>query len=98
MNIEQRLFAEGCAFDFFQAVRILARLDPSRRPVGQAGPPRDEVVRFRALTSLNFPQSMRPLLSVSSVRVSLTVRTKQRTDFGAADLCSPGDPGDIDAL
>jgi type VI secretion system protein ImpH len=57
MNIAERLFAEGYAFDFFQAVRILGRLDPSRRPVGQAGPPRDEVVRFRALTSLTFPPS-----------------------------------------
>ena len=28
MNVEDRLFAEGCAFDFFQAVRVLARLDP----------------------------------------------------------------------
>src|SRR5262245_49796984 len=30
----------------------------------------------------------RPLLSVSSVRVSLTVNTKQRTDGGAAALCA----------
>ena len=30
----------------------------------------------------------RPLVSVASVRVSLTVRTKQRTDAGAAALCS----------
>ena len=56
MNVAERLFAEGCAFDFFQAVRVLARLDP-HRPVGQAGPPRNKVVRFRAHLSLTFPAS-----------------------------------------
>ncbi len=55
MNIADRLYAEGCAFDFFQAVRVLARLDPARQPVGQAGSPREEVVRFRAHLSLTFP-------------------------------------------
>src|SRR5688572_30549301 len=33
----------------------------------------------------------RPLVSVSGVRVSLTVRTKQRIDRGAASLCSATD-------
>jgi len=57
MTVAELLFAEGYAFDFFQAVRLLEKLEPERRPVGQAGPPRDEVVRFRAHLSLVFPPS-----------------------------------------
>jgi hypothetical protein len=34
----------------------------------------------------------RPLVSVSTVRVSLTVTMKQRTDFGAWALCSTSVP------
>ncbi|HTU22166.1 MAG TPA: type VI secretion system baseplate subunit TssG [Gemmataceae bacterium] len=55
--LEERLFTEGFAFDFFQAVRLLEKLAPHRRPVGREGPPRAEVVRFRALPSLSFPAS-----------------------------------------
>jgi type VI secretion system protein ImpH len=57
MNLDERLFREGYAFDFFQAVRLLSRLDRTRRPVGQAGPPPAEVARFRAHMSLAFPPS-----------------------------------------
>jgi type VI secretion system protein ImpH len=57
MNLDERLFTEGFAFDFFQAVRVLERLQPERKPVGQAGPPHQEVVRLRAHLSLNFPPS-----------------------------------------
>jgi type VI secretion system protein ImpH len=56
-SLDERLFAEGFAFDFFQAVRVLERLQPGRKAVGQAGPPDQEVVRFRAHLSLNFPPS-----------------------------------------
>jgi type VI secretion system protein ImpH len=56
-TVEARLFDEGFAFDFFQAVRLLERLFPERRPVGREGPPDAEVVRFRALASLSFPAS-----------------------------------------
>ncbi len=56
-SVARRLFAEGHAFDFFQAVRLLGRLLPGRRPVGREAPPDAEVVRFRTLASLNFPAS-----------------------------------------
>jgi type VI secretion system protein ImpH len=56
-TVEERLYAEPFAFDFFQAVRLLERLEPGRVPVGRGGPPRAEVVRFRAHTSLTFPPS-----------------------------------------
>jgi type VI secretion system protein ImpH len=56
-SVAARLFEEGFAFDFFQAVRLLERLAPKRCPVGRAGPPQEEVVRFRAHLSLSFPPS-----------------------------------------
>lgn len=56
-SLERRLFEEGFCFDFFQAVRLLRLLDRHRVPVGFAGPPDAEVVRFRAHVSLSFPPS-----------------------------------------
>jgi type VI secretion system protein ImpH len=56
-SLAQRLFQEGYAFDFFQAVRILEKLDPQRQPVGLDGPPFQETVRFLAHQSLSFPAS-----------------------------------------
>jgi type VI secretion system protein ImpH len=56
-SVEQRLFEEPHAFDFFQAVRLLEMIDPARESVGRSGSPGREVVRFRALPSLNFPPS-----------------------------------------
>ena len=55
--IVDRLFAEGFAFDFFQAVRLLHLLQPDRAPVGRGGPPGAEAVRFRTHASLSFPPS-----------------------------------------
>ncbi len=57
MTIAEQLFAEGHAFDFFQAVRILDKLVPNRRPVGRPGPLREEAIRFHAHLSLAFPAS-----------------------------------------
>jgi type VI secretion system protein ImpH len=56
-TVEERLFAEPFAFDFFQAVRLLERLEPTRVAVGRGGPPKAEVVRFRAHVALSFPAS-----------------------------------------
>lgn len=55
--LEQTLFEEPYRFEFFQAVRLLSRLDPNRVPVGREGPPRRESVRFRGRASLAFPAS-----------------------------------------
>lgn len=52
-----RLFEEPFAFDFFQAVRLLERLEPTRRQIGGDGPPAREAVRFRAHLSMSFPPS-----------------------------------------
>src|SRR5260370_38455763 len=53
----KRLFADGPSFDFFQAVRLLERLFPERKPVGREFLPQTEVIRFRAHLSLSFPPS-----------------------------------------
>jgi type VI secretion system protein ImpH len=55
--VAARLFREGFAFDFFQAVRLLERLAVGAVPVGRGGPPHLEPVRFRARQSLTFPPS-----------------------------------------
>jgi len=55
--LEDSLYEEGYRFDFFQAVRLLERMYPVRRPVGHDAIPAEEVVRFRAHLSLSFPPS-----------------------------------------
>jgi type VI secretion system protein ImpH len=57
MTVEQRLFADGSSFNFFQAVRILEKLRPDRPPVGFDGPAGREIARFAAHVSHNFPPS-----------------------------------------
>lgn len=52
-----KLFDEGFRFQFAQAVRLLERLYPERRPVGRDGDPKDEPVRFKVRPSLMFPAS-----------------------------------------
>ena len=53
----QRLYDRPEHFRFFQAVRLLERLDPRRAPVGHDGPPALEAVRFRTRATLEFPPS-----------------------------------------
>lgn len=56
-SLEQVLLDEGYRFDFFQAVRVLERLYPARKPVGRDSVPANEAVRFHTRTSLTFPPS-----------------------------------------
>jgi type VI secretion system protein ImpH len=52
------LFDEAYRFEFFQAVRLLERMQPDKQPVGRTGTsPLKEVVRFRSRASLDFPPS-----------------------------------------
>jgi len=55
--LEQELFDEPYRFEFFQAVRLLERLDPEREPVGHDGDVLREAVRFRTQQTLSFPPS-----------------------------------------
>jgi len=56
-SLEQTLHEEPYRFDFFQAVRLLARLDPTRAPVGHEGPVGREIVRLGSHLSMKFPAS-----------------------------------------
>lgn len=56
-TLEDLLFQESYVFDFFQAVRLMERLEPERKSVGGAELPATETVRFRARVSLDFPPS-----------------------------------------
>src|SRR5205814_5468407 len=68
-TVAERLFAEGYAFDFFQAVRLLEKLAPGRRPVGHEATPRSEAARFRAHISLSFPPSAIYQIGAPTARV-----------------------------
>lgn len=54
--VEQQLYDQGYRFEFFQAVRLLGRLQSGRRPVG-GDRPQDEIARFHSYVSLSFPPS-----------------------------------------
>jgi len=56
-DLNQELLHRGFRFDFFQAVRLLARVYSDRQPVGDSASSAKEVVRFRAHQSLAFPPS-----------------------------------------
>jgi type VI secretion system protein ImpH len=56
-SVTQRLFNEPYRFDFYQAVRLLERINPERQRLGGDGDPRQDAARFRTRASLNFPPS-----------------------------------------
>lgn len=56
-SVARRLFETPYLFHFNQAVTLLERLYPDRRPVGRGENPHREVVRFRGHLSLSFPPS-----------------------------------------
>src|SRR3954470_3678656 len=74
-DLERALREYPQQFEFFQAVRILERLQREREPVGRFAKPEREVVSFRVNTSLLFPprqihdlkwpENKRPLLVVN---------------------------------
>src|SRR5579863_5712513 len=51
------LKTEPFRVQFFEAVRLLRRLLPARKPVGHFVQPKSEIVRFVAHPSLGFPAS-----------------------------------------
>jgi type VI secretion system protein ImpH len=53
----QAFFKRPFEIGFFQAVRVLRRLLPGRKPVGRFSPPASETARFLANPSLAFPAS-----------------------------------------
>jgi len=57
LNLRRMLEEEPFRFHFFQAVRLLQRMDGERGPVGYFITPQGETIRFAARTSLGFPPS-----------------------------------------
>lgn len=55
--LKEELFEEPYRFEFFQAVRLLEKIYPERKAVGQEAMPTEEIVRFRSNVSFNFPAS-----------------------------------------
>ncbi|HXJ04184.1 MAG TPA: type VI secretion system baseplate subunit TssG [Candidatus Acidoferrum sp.] len=56
-QVEEQLREEPYRFEFFQAIRLLERLAPDRKPVGRFTIPSEEVARLGAYPSLSFPAS-----------------------------------------
>jgi type VI secretion system protein ImpH len=56
-EVEELLRSEPYRFEFFQAIRLLERLAPDRKPLGRFTNPADEVARLGAFPSLSFPAS-----------------------------------------
>jgi type VI secretion system protein ImpH len=57
ITIKEELFEEPYRFEFFQAVRLLARIFPERKPVGGTALPHEEIARFRSRIAMDFPSS-----------------------------------------
>ncbi len=55
--LKEELFDEPYRFEFFQAVRLLGKIDIDNKPVGKDALPNDEYIRFRSRASLDFPSS-----------------------------------------
>lgn len=56
-SLAEAVFERGFEFEFFQAVRLLARLFPDQKAIGGTTRASDEFLRFRAWRSLAFPAS-----------------------------------------
>ncbi len=57
LSTAELLLTEGYRFDFFQAVRLLEKMYPARKPIGRHEDPAEEVARFRGHVSFAFPPS-----------------------------------------
>jgi type VI secretion system protein ImpH len=56
-EVEARLREEPYRFEFFQAIRLLERIFPDRKPLGRFTLPSEEVARLGSYPSLEFPAS-----------------------------------------
>jgi type VI secretion system protein ImpH len=55
--LDQLLLEEPYRFEFFQAVRLLEKLNSNKKPVGDTALPYEEIVRFRSRIAMDFPSS-----------------------------------------
>ena len=56
-EVEEQLRKEPYRFEFFQAIRLLERMMPDRKPLGRFTNPSDEIARVGTYPSLSFPAS-----------------------------------------
>lgn len=56
-TLKDIVFEEPYRFEFFQSVRVLEKIFPDRKTVGNTALPNEEVVRFRSRIALDFPSS-----------------------------------------
>jgi type VI secretion system protein ImpH len=55
--LDQLLREEPYRFEFFQAVRLLEKIHPDKKPVGDTALPSEEIARFRSRIAIDFPSS-----------------------------------------
>jgi type VI secretion system protein ImpH len=73
-NLRKMLDEEPFRVHFFQAVRMLQRMEQDRKPVGYFITPQGETIRFSARTSLAFPPSeIYELRRAENGQMSMTV-------------------------
>ena len=73
-NLRKMLDEEPFRVHFFQAVRMLQRMEQDRKPVGYFITPQGETIRFSARTSLAFPPSeIYDLRRAENGQMSMTV-------------------------
>ena len=73
-NLSRMLEDEPFRVQFFQAVRLLQKMEPERKPVGYFVTPQGETIRFSARTSLAFPPSeLYDLHRMENGQMSMTV-------------------------
>jgi type VI secretion system protein ImpH len=73
-NLRRMLDEEPFRVHFFQAVRLLQKMDQERKPVGLFVTPQGETIRFSSRTSLGFPPSeIYDLKRLENGQVAMTV-------------------------
>ena len=89
-TLSARLAREAWRFDFFQAVRLLERINrqhakatpgAARQAVGYDSPPSQEIVRFRAVPARSFPAG-----SVSDIRPGKSAEGSEGEDGSAPEM------------
>jgi len=57
IQLDKLLHDEAYRFEFFQAVRLLEKIHPDKKPVGDTALPSEEIARFRSRIAMDFPSS-----------------------------------------
>lgn len=86
-NLNQELFDEPYRFEFFQAVRLLERIFPNRKPLGREALPNQEIIRVRSRMALDFPAS--EIYEVKETTDEATDDTRQEMFVNFMGLTGP---------